>query len=102
MPRTNFIPLADRILVRLDIHDGRTRSGLFVPPTAQHSMTGTIEAVGKGVKDKALVPGVKVHFTRFAGAVGDEIADGVLCVQEAQLAGYFDPTAPKLKLRKRA
>jgi co-chaperonin GroES (HSP10) len=84
--------------VRLDIHDGRTKGGIFVPSTAQHSMTGVVEAVGKGVKDKALVPGVKVHFTRFAGATGDEIADGVICVGEAQLAGYF---APQAKRRKR-
>lgn len=95
---SKFVPLGERVLVRLDVHDGRSAGGIHLPETAAHSMTGTVEAVGGGVKDKALVPGLKVHFTRFAGATGDEIEPGVFCVLEAHLAGYF---APRAKRRKR-
>lgn len=84
-----FIPIGDRVLVQLDVASGKTRSGIYVPESAAHSMTGIVVAVGAGVKCKALVPGARVHMTRFAGATADEIEPGVICTQEMHLAGVY-------------
>ncbi len=61
-------PLADRVLVEVDVEESKTAGGILLPDTAQKkSQKGTVIAIGSG---KALDNGERLPFEV---AVGDRV-----------------------------
>ena len=66
-------PLADRVLVKVDEEETKTKGGILLPDTAQKkSQKGTVIAIGSG---KILDNGVRTTVPPFIG-VGDKIVVG--------------------------
>ena len=70
----NITVLGDRVLVKPDSQEEKTKSGLFLPGTLQNeeSIIGTVVSIGDGKKDilppKALVKGAKVTFVKYSAS----------------------------------
>ncbi len=61
-------PLADRVLVKVDVEETKTKGGILLPDTAQKkSQKGTVVAVGAG---KVLDNGTRLPFEV---SVGDHV-----------------------------
>ena len=61
-------PLADRVLVKVDEEETKTKGGILIPDTAQKkSQKGTVMAIGSG---KVLDNGTRLPFE---GKVGDHV-----------------------------
>jgi chaperonin GroES len=64
------IPLADRVIVKLEKNEAKTAGGIFIPDTAQEkTQQGVVTAVGPGTeKEKITVKnGDKVMYDKYAG-----------------------------------
>jgi chaperonin GroES len=76
----NLKPIGDRIVVRREAQDGKSKGGIILPENAQKKpQTGTVLAVGPGKRNKGgtvtplqLKVNDKVLFTTWAG---DEFKD---------------------------
>ncbi len=68
-----YKPISDKILVRLDIKEEKTKHGLYIPDNANQDIrSGIVEEVGPGRWDNGRVPltvkiGDKVHIGRYSG-----------------------------------
>ena len=79
-------PLADRVLVEVDVEESKTAGGILLPDTAQKkSQKGTVIAIGSGkVLDNGerlpfeVAVGDRVLFAKYSGVDIEEggIADG--------------------------
>ena len=68
--KLNVKPLADRVLVQCSKPEERTKSGIYIPDTAQKKpQKGQVKAVGPGKKDApmTLKVGDEVLFTQYSG-----------------------------------
>jgi len=70
----NFRPIGDRILVKPDTQEEKTKGGILIPKTVEEKSTkGTVIAVGTGrwVKDQLIPSAVKygdtIYFTKYSG-----------------------------------
>ena len=70
-----LIPLGDRVLVKVEKAGDKTKTGLFIPQTAQEkTQIGSVEAVGDS-DDIKVKTGQKVMYDKYAGTaveLGDE------------------------------
>lgn len=63
-------PLFDRIIVKPNIEEHKTASGIIIPDSVKEKpQEGTVVAVGEGKKDEKMVlkPGNKVLFSKYGG-----------------------------------
>ena len=61
-------PLGDRVLLSLEKTEEKTKSGLFIPETAQEkTQTGVVRAVGDDKDAIKVKPGDKVMYDKYAG-----------------------------------
>ena len=63
-------PLADRVLIRLEAKEEKTKSGIFLPDTAKEKpLKGEVVAIGHGTKDEEMVlkVGDTVLYGKYAG-----------------------------------
>lgn len=71
-----FQPLADRILIKPQVSEDKTKSGIFIPDTAKEQRAeGEVVAIGTGLKNGkkyefSLKKGDKVVYSKYSG---DEI-----------------------------
>lgn len=88
-----FIPLGNRVVVRLPRVEAKSKGGLHLPQTANTQNTGIVEAVGKGIAGrdgKLQRPSVKVgDVVRFINAT-DELERGLLVVESAAIIGRYE------------
>lgn len=62
-------PLADRVLVRVELAEKKTAGGIFIPDTAQEkTQTGVVVAVGDDKEAIKVAPNDKVMFNKYAGS----------------------------------
>jgi chaperonin GroES len=64
-------PLSDRVLIKIDEAESKSKGGIIIPDTAQEkTQKGTVVAVGPGTeKEKITVsPGQKVMYDKYAGS----------------------------------
>ncbi len=60
-------PLGDRILVKIDEGEEKTRGGLYIPETAQEkTQIGTVVAIGSD-EEITVKAGDRVMFDKYAG-----------------------------------
>jgi chaperonin GroES len=61
-------PLGDRVLVKMEQEEEKTKSGLFIPETAQEkTQIASVVAVGDDEEEITVKPGDRVMFDKYAG-----------------------------------
>lgn len=64
----NVKPLGDRVLVKVEQGEEKTKGGLFIPDTAKEkTTTGLVEAVGDDTDAISVKVGDKVMYDKYAG-----------------------------------
>ena len=87
-------PLADRVLVEVDVEESKTAGGILLPDTAQKkSQKGTVIAIGSGkVLDNGErlpfeVVGDRVLFAKYSGVDIEEGGKKFLLLSERDILG---------------
>lgn len=87
-------PLADRVVVKPDVAEEKTSSGIIIPDTAKEKpQRGTIVAVGagryeNGTKiDMSVAEGDKVLYGKYAGTELTIDGDELLIMRESDILG---------------
>ena len=88
-------PLADRVLVEVDVEESKTAGGIFLPDTAQKkSQKGTVIAIGSGkVLDNGerlpfeVAVGDRVLFAKYSGVDIEEGGKKFLLLSERDILG---------------
>ncbi|MFP4510156.1 MAG: co-chaperone GroES [Spirochaetota bacterium] len=61
-------PLADRVLIKMEQGEEKTKGGLFIPDTAKEkTQTGIVEAIGDDKDAISVKVGDKVMYDKYAG-----------------------------------
>ena len=61
-------PLGDRVVLKVEAAEEKTKGGLFIPQTAQEkTQTGTVLAIGDDETVKGVKVGSKVMYDKYAG-----------------------------------
>lgn len=90
-------PLADRVLVEVDVEESKTAGGILIPDTAQKkSQKGTVLAVGPGkVLDNgqrlpiSVAVGDRVLFAKYSGVDIEENGKKMLLLSERDVLGIL-------------
>jgi len=62
-------PLADRVLIKIELAEKKTASGLFIPDTAQEkTQVGLVVAVGDDKEAIKVAVGQRVMYNKYAGS----------------------------------
>ena len=88
MKKINIIPLADRVIIKQDLAETTTASGIIIPDTAQEKpQKGTIVACGKGKKDNPMTVkvGETVLYGKYAGTELKYEEDRYLIMNESDI-----------------
>lgn len=88
-------PLADRVLVEVDVEESKTAGGILLPDTAQKkSQKGTVIAIGSGkVLDNGerlpfeVAVGDRVIFAKYSGVDIEEGGKKFLLLSERDILG---------------
>ena len=88
-------PLADRVLVEVDVEESKTAGGILLPDTAQKkSQKGTVIAIGSGkVLDNGerlpfeVAVGGRVLFAKYSGVDIEEGGKKFLLLSERDILG---------------
>ena len=88
-------PLADRVLVEVDVEESKTAGGILLPDTAQKkSQKGTVIAIGSGkVLDNGerlpfeVAVGDRVLFAKYSGVDIEEVGKKFLLLSERDILG---------------
>ena len=88
-------PLADRVLVKVDVEESKTAGGILLPDTAQKkSQKGTVIAIGSGrVLDNGerlpfeAAVGDRVLFAKYSGVDIEEGGKKFLLLSERDILG---------------
>lgn len=88
-------PLADRVLVEVDVEESKTAGGILLPDTAQKkSQKGTVIAIGSGkVLDNGerlpfeVAVGDRVLFAKYSGVDIEEGGKSFLLLSERDILG---------------
>ncbi len=88
-------PLADRVLVEVDVEEAKTAGGILLPDTAQKkSQKGTVIAIGSGkVLDNGerlpfeVAVGDRVLFAKYSGVDIEEGGKKFLLLSERDILG---------------
>ena len=88
-------PLADRVLVKVDVEESKTAGGILLPDTAQKkSQKGTVIAIGSGkVLDNGerlpfeVAVGDRVLFAKYSGVDIEEGGKKFLLLSERDILG---------------
>jgi len=63
------VPLADRVMVKLEKTEAKTAGGIIIPDTAQEkTQQGVVVEVGDDKEVIKVKPGQKVMYDKYAGA----------------------------------
>lgn len=97
MSKMTFKPLGDRVLIKRDSAETKTKGGILIPAAAQETVNrGTVVAVGPGRYDERgnLVPqhvksGDSVMFGKYSGTELKIDGDEYILVAESDVLGTF-------------
>ncbi|WP_027168855.1 co-chaperone GroES [Mesorhizobium sp. WSM3224] len=97
MPKSNFRPLHDRVVVRRVESESKTAGGIIIPDTAKEKpQEGEIIAVGSGARDEAgkLVPldvkaGDRILFGKWSGTEVKLNGEDLLIMKESDIMGII-------------
>lgn len=87
-------PLADRVIVKPDLAEERTSSGIIIPDTAKEKpQRGTVVAVGSGRYENgtkiemSVKEGDKVLYGKYAGTEINIDGDELMIMRESDILG---------------
>jgi chaperonin GroES len=61
-------PLADRVLVKIEMSEAKSAGGIIIPDTAQEkTQTGVVSEVGNDTEAIKVNPGQRVMYDKYAG-----------------------------------
>jgi len=91
-------PLEDRIILKPDIAETKTQSGIYLPEAAQEKpMTGKVTAVGPGKITDAgeraslqVKKGDTVIYGKYAGTEVDIDGQALMILRESELLGVIE------------
>lgn len=94
---TTIAPLSDRVLVRVDDNETRTKGGILLPDNVRHNVTtGVVVAVGPGKvrgggerRPIPVRPGDRVAFVKYGGASVDAFMSDHLMLREDEITGVI-------------
>src|SRR4051812_9649282 len=97
MPKTNFRPLHDRVVVKRIDAESKSAGGIIIPDTAQEKPSqGQVLAVGPGGRDEngKLTPidvraGDKILFGKWSGTEVKLDGEDLLIMKEADIMGVI-------------
>ena len=81
-------PLADRVIIKADAAEEKTKSGLIIPDTAKEKpQRGSIVAVGAGKKDEPVTVkvGDKVLYGKYSGTELNIDGEDYLIMRESDI-----------------
>lgn len=92
MQKLKIQPLADRVLVKADQAEEKSKGGIIIPDTARESpQKGTVLAVGKGKKDEPMTVkvGDSVLYGKYSGT--EITVEGIeaLMMKESDIVGII-------------
>ena len=92
MQNSKIQPIADRVLVKADPAEEKSKGGIFIPDTAKETPhKGTVIAVGKGTKDEPMTVkvGDSVLYGKYAGTEITVEGEEVLFMKESDIFGII-------------
>ncbi len=98
LPQTNIRPLGDRVVIKATGRDEQTKSGIYLPDTAQEKpQEGIVLAVGTGkLLDNGtrqpvdLKPGDRVLYSKYAGTEIKQGAEEYLVLRESDILAVIE------------
>ncbi|MBP2834237.1 co-chaperone GroES [Aquimarina sp. U1-2] len=92
MHKFKIQPLADRVLVKADIAEEKSKGGIIIPDTAKETpQKGIVLAVGKGKKDEPMTVkiGDAVLYGKYSGTEITVEGIDVLIMKESDIFGII-------------
>jgi chaperonin GroES len=97
-PKTNIRPLGDRVVVKAVEREEQTKSGIYLPDTAQEKpQEAIVMAVGNGkLLDNGtrqpidLKVGDRVLYSKYAGTEVKQLADEYLILRESDILAVIE------------
>jgi chaperonin GroES len=94
--KLKFKPLGDRVLVKREVGQEKTASGLYIPDSAKEkAQIGAVLAVGSGrsdesgkVKSMTVKVGDKIYFGKYSGT--EVIDQDHLVIREDEILGIIE------------
>ncbi len=89
----NIKPLADRVIIKPEPAEEKTKSGIIIPDTAKEKpLKGEVVAVGPGKKDEptTVKPGQKVLYGKYAGTEITIDGEEYLFMRESDILGILE------------
>ena len=86
-------PLADRVLIRLEAKEEKTKSGIFLPDTAKEKpQRGKVVAVGNGTKDEEMIlkAGDEVLYGKYAGTEIENDGEKYLMMRQSDVLAVVE------------
>ncbi len=99
MHKFKIQPLADRVLVKADITEEKSKGGIIIPDTAKEkSQKGIVLAVGKGKKDEPMTVkiGDAVLYGKYSGTEITVEGIDALIIKESDIFGIIRPVSLEL------
>ncbi|WP_298547639.1 co-chaperone GroES [uncultured Aquimarina sp.] len=96
MHKFKIQPLADRVLVKADIAEEKSKGGIIIPDTAKEKpQKGIVLAVGKGKKDEPMTVkiGDAVLYGKYSGTEITVEGIDALIMKESDIFGIVQSTA---------
>ena len=88
MSKLKIKPLSDRVLVKPDASEEKTKGGIIIPDTAKEKpQRGKVLAVGKGKKDEPMTvkKGDNVLYGKYSGTEINIAGEDVLIMKESDI-----------------
>jgi chaperonin GroES len=92
MHKLKIQPLGNRVLVKADTAEEKSKGGIFIPDTAKEKpMKGTVLAVGKGKKDEPMTVkvGDLVLYGKYSGTEITVEGTEALIMKESDIFGII-------------
>ncbi|GAA0710966.1 co-chaperone GroES [Aquimarina litoralis] len=99
MHKFKIQPLSDRVLVKADIAEEKSKGGIIIPDTAKEkSQKGIVLAVGKGKKDEPMTVkiGDAVLYDKYSGTEITVEGIDALIMKESDIFGIIRPVRLEL------
>ncbi len=79
-------PLADRVLIRMEQGEAKTKGGLYIPDTAKEkTQTGIVDAIGDDKDAITVKVGDKVMYDKYAGTTVEVDSVEYLIIKAADI-----------------
>jgi chaperonin GroES len=88
MSKLKIKPLSDRVLVKPDATEEKTKGGIIIPDNAKEKpQSGKVLAVGNGKKDEPMTvkTGDKVLYGKYSGTEISVAGENVLIMKESDI-----------------